>query len=276
MRAAAALAAIVLAGCASSPETSSSAAFGFEDESPVAVDHDPWDDFLATYVVIGEDGIARVAYDAVAEPDRRALDFYVARQRRVRVDALNRAEQFAFWANLHNALVVKLTLDEWPVARFSDLRIGGAPGDPRDTGVALQGGRLFSLNDIRERIMGAGLGDPRMHYALADGSLGGPSLRASAFLGEGLDAQLTQAARDYVNHPRGAKILPTGEVAVSALFFRHLDDFGGEAQAVRRAVARYAEPELAAALRGDGRLRRLPWDPSLNALTPKSAGEPGA
>jgi hypothetical protein len=44
----------------------------------------------------------------------------------VPVSALDRAEQFAFWANLYNALTVRTVLDHFPVRSIRDVDL--SPG----------------------------------------------------------------------------------------------------------------------------------------------------
>ncbi|MEM6491027.1 MAG: DUF547 domain-containing protein [Pseudomonadota bacterium] len=260
---------LALAGCAGGSAPQVETPFAFETRSDVAVDHKPWDDFLATYVAPGPDGSARVAYGAVTDVDRRALAFYVARQSRVRVDALSRTEQFAFWANLHNAAVVDAVLSEWPVDRFDALDLGQPwfRGPERARRI-VQRGRLYAFDDIRERVLRPLFRDARLHFALSLAAIGDPDLGPRAFSGEDLDAQLTDAARRFVNHPRGAALRADGAVAVSALFFRHLDDFGGDDAGLRAWLARYAAGPLATRLAAGATLTRLSWDGRINLLIP--------
>jgi len=263
-RAALAFASAVVVGCAAAPAPVAPP-LSYETRSDVAVDHKPWDDFLATYVLPGPDGVARVAYDAVTDADRRALAFYVARQSRVRVDALSRPEQFAFWVNLHNAAAVSAVLADWPIARFADVDLGqGWLREPHEEPFVLQQGRVFALDDIRRRVLRPMFRDARMHVALSVAAVGDPDLGPRAFVGEDLDAQLTDAARRFVNHPRGAAATADGAIAVSPLFSRYDDDFGD----LRTWLGRYATGSLAAALAADAPLVRADWDDRVNALTP--------
>ena len=270
-------AALALSACVSAPSLRLDAGdfSAHQEDSTVVVDHEPWRVFLETYAAEGADGVRRIAYDAVAEEDSSALTYYVARQRRVRLDALNRAEQFAFWVNLYNALVVRLILENGAPATFADLAIGPRGRGPRDIGTALISGRLVSLADIERVALRGGFADPRIHYALTDAALGDPNV--AAFEAAELDAQLTEAARRFVNHPRGARPLRPGVVGLARLYFEHRSDFGETEEALKRHLRRYADPDLARAIRAAERFEPLPYDDRLNDLSPQgAAGRSGA
>ena len=94
--------------------------------SPATVDHRAWQLFLDRRTFVGADGVTRVAYAEVTPADRDMLAEYVAGLERVPVERLARAEQLAFWLNLHNALIV--LVDIWQVIRSDKvpvLKVGG-------------------------------------------------------------------------------------------------------------------------------------------------------
>ncbi|MFC3226865.1 DUF547 domain-containing protein [Marinibaculum pumilum] len=120
--------------------------------STVTVDHAPWQLFLDRHLrpnpVPG--GPALVAYGAVTAADRAALRAYIDRLAGIEVTALNRAEQFAYWINLYNALTVDLVLAHYPVATIRDIDI--SPGlfadGPWGRDLVNVEGRALSLDDI--------------------------------------------------------------------------------------------------------------------------------
>ena len=102
----------------------------------------------------------------------------------------------------------------------------------------------MSLDDIEHETMRPTFRDPRVHYSVNCASIGCPNLWPRAWVAATLDADLDQAARAFVNHPRGVSALPDGRLRVSSIYKWFSDDFGGEAGVVQH-LRRYAAPPLA-------------------------------
>jgi hypothetical protein len=235
--------------------------------STVQVDHGAWADFLARYVVAGDDGINRVAYRRVTPDDRVALAAYVDRLARLPVPRLAGPEQMAYWINLYNALTVQLVLGHEPVRSIRDIDI--SPGlfsdGPWGKKLVTIEGQPVALDDIEHRILRPIWRDPRVHYALNCAALGCPDLQPEPFLAARLDAQLERAARSYVNHPRGVEIAGN-ELIVSSIYEWFKEDFGGTDRSVIAHLRRYAAPPLATGLAGREWLDDDRYDWRLNGL----------
>lgn len=228
-----------------------------------SVDHAAWDAFLADYTVLDKDGIRRVEYARAASEGRAALQAYLTHLQGVDPTTLPRPEQFAYWANLYNAATVEIILEAYPVESIR--RIGGslfAPG-PWGQDVATVAGRTLTLDNIEHGILRAIWKEPRVHYAVNCASIGCPNLRERAFRGEGLEEALDAAARDYVNHPRGARIRD-GRLHVSSIYDWFEIDFGGDDHGVIEHLRKYADPDLAASLEGISRITGDDYDWALN------------
>lgn len=101
---------------------------------PAAADPDAGlDALLARYVVDHPDGVNRVRYVAWKghAADMRALDAWIAEAASRRPSAMAREEAFGYWANLYNALTLKVVLERHPVRSIRDIRSTGVPFDPR-------------------------------------------------------------------------------------------------------------------------------------------------
>jgi hypothetical protein len=216
------------------------------------------DPLLARYVVAHPDGVARVRYAAwqAAPADRAALDHWIAAAAQARPSAMARAEAFAFWANLYNALTLQVVLARYPVASIREIRSSGVPFDPKGyfgpwrTRLVTVEGRRLSLDDIEHGTMRPGFGDPRVHYTLNCASIGCPNLRPRAWRAATLEAELDAAAAEYVNHPRGVAVLADGRLHVSSIYRKYRADFGPGEQGVLDHLRRHAGPALAATLAG--------------------------
>ena len=236
-----------------------------EPESLAAVDHAPWAAFLARHIRKAEDGSSRVAYARVDQADRRRLDGYIAACGATPISVFARDEQFAFWANLYNALTVRLVLDHYPLRSIK--RIGLLPtwlgGGPWNRKLVAVEGVSLSLNDIEHRVLRRNWRDPLIHYAVNCGSLGCPDLRSAPFTGASLRAELDDAARSFVDHPRGVRF--AGErLIVCSIYMWFIDDFGGTEAGVIEHLARHASPQLRERLGQAGRVGGHQYDWRLN------------
>ncbi len=213
-----------------------------------AIDHAAWSGILARLVRPWPDGSTRVAWRAATPAIRAELRGAIAAMEAVPVSRHPRAEQFAFWANLYNALTLRVVLDHYPVASIRDIDI--SPGlfasGPWGARLAVVEGEPITLNDIEHRILRPLWADPRVHYAVNCASIGCPDLLPRAFTGAGLEAQLDRAASGFVNHPRAVTPGPEG-VVLSSLYNWFAEDFSG-AQGVLAHLQRHAAAPLLAVL----------------------------
>lgn len=219
--------------------------------STLQIDHSAWSRFLDQYLIAYHpSGINRVRYAAVSATDKRSLQEYLDQMQASPVGELNRAEQKAYWINLYNALTVKVILDHYPVKSIRDIDI--SPGwfndGPWDARLLTIEGEKLSLNDIEHRILRPIWQDNRVHYAVNCASIGCPNLQAEPFAASLLEQQLDQAARDYINHPRGVQI-DAGKATVSSIYDWFQIDFGDTREGVRSHLIQYAEPLLAERLK---------------------------
>lgn len=235
-----------------------------DETSTHSVDHTLWQNFLTNFVTEGDDGINLVAYASVGSSEKIQLNEYVNALAKTDVHGLNRAEQYAFWVNLYNALTVQLILDDYPVESIRDIKLGRlfAVG-PWGAKVIEVGGLSLSLDDIEHKILRVHWDDPRTHYAVNCASLGCPNLALLAFRPENTERLLDEAARAYVNHPCGAHVIK-GQLRVSNIYKWYQEDFDGSEQGVIAHLNLYAEAELLAQLGQISEIKSYHYDWSLN------------
>jgi hypothetical protein len=229
------------------------------------IEHAVWQNFLDRYVADDGTGLTRVAYGRVTPEDRRQLDGYLSALSAQPIAAVARPEQMAFWINLYNALTVRVVLDHYPVASIRDIDLvpGLLAGGPWDKKLLSVDGEPVSLNDIEHRILRPIWGDNRVHYAVNCAAVGCPKLQTTAFSGANLERLLDQAARAYVNSPRGARI-DRGRMTISKIYSWYVVDFGNSEAGVIAHLQSYAAPSLKLALtERRGRLK-TEYDWSLN------------
>lgn len=216
--------------------------------STTTVNHEAWNLFLAKYLVTGHpSGVNRARYAEVGAEDKAALGRYITSLAATPVSKLTRAEQKAYWINVYNALTVKVILDHYPVESIRDIKSGWFSPGPWDLKLATVEGEKVSLNDIEHRILRPIWQDNRVHYAVNCASIGCPNLQPEAFTAENTERLLARAAREYVNHPRGARVEGATLIA-SSIYDWFQVDFGGSEAGVLEHLRQVAEGELAVAL----------------------------
>jgi len=242
----------------------------FKDYDPMStttVDHSLWADILTAHVREDKDGITRVDYAALADskPDLEKLGAYLDLLQDTDVAALGRDEQFAYWANLYNAVTVEVILDHYPVRSIRDISI--SPGlfstGPWGKPLVTVEGKDLSLDNIEHDILRKNWDEPRVHYAVNCASYGCPNLALEPYTGKQLDAQLEAAARAYVNHPRGVRF-EGGKLTLSKIYDWYGKDFGSSKTEQLTSIAADADPELADKLKNHSGRITYEYDWSLN------------
>lgn len=217
--------------------------------------------FLARYLVTDTpDRIHRLRYGAVTAEDRAALEAWVDAEAQRSPRGLARDAQFAYWANLYNALTVVRVIRGYPVTSILDLKRWPWSFGPWDEDLITVQGVALSLNAIEHRILRPLFNEPRVHFALNCASLGCPNLLPQPFTGENLEAALQGALQAYLAHPRG--IAFEDEVLMlSSLFDWYRDDFPPGQDALLAYLAAAAPEALGPSLRAfDGPIAfRYDW-----------------
>jgi hypothetical protein len=199
--------------------------------APAPFDHSAFDALLKKYVK-GD----RVDYAALKK-GREPLDAYVGRLAALPaadLAAMPRADRFAFWIDAYNALTLQTIVDHYPIR--AGLALNPWPKnsirqiDGAWTAQHTVASRSVSLDDIENKILRPEFKDPRVHAAINCASLGCPPLRAEAFTGEKLQAQLDDNFERFLADRRRNVIDPGGEgLKISQIFDWFKDDFGGAA-----------------------------------------------
>jgi len=235
-------------------------------ESTEHIDHRAWSDVLRGNLARGEQGITLFNYAGFSAADRGRLDSYLAQMSQVKISAYNRDVQRAYWINLYNALTVREILRHYPVDSIRDISPGFFSFGPWDTRLIEIEGEAVTLNDIEHRILRPIWQDARIHYALNCASLGCPDLQIRAFTADNTEAMLDSAAREFINHPRAAKVID-GKLQVSSIYVWFIADFGGNDAGVIDHLRQYASAPLADALKDIRRIDNDRYDWSLNSIT---------
>ena len=223
--------------------------FGWDvsDESNSAViDHSPWQALLDAYLKPGDpSGINRFDYGALKAnaEDRKKLSTYLKSLAGIDPRTFAKDEQMAYWINLYNALTVFVIVPRYPVDSIKDIKSGIIDFGPWNLELFPLLGQKLTLNQIEHGILRPIWKDPRIHYAANCASLGCPNLSPEVYRFDNLERLLEQAARDYINHPRGAQV-QGDKLVVSSIYEWYKVDFGNTDAGVLAHLKQYARPDL--------------------------------
>jgi hypothetical protein len=213
--------------------------------STEVISHQEWQEFLKQCVITNQEGINLVDYPHLTETELDTLQNYINRLSQLDISKYNRNEQLAYWINLYNALTVQIVADYYPVDSIQEVNI--SPGlftvGPWGANLLTIGHTQLSLNDIQNRIVRPIWNDPRVLYALNDGSIGGANLSKEAYLGSTINEQLNLAATEYINSLRGMQIIE-GNLVLSKTFDWYKDDFGQTTEDLIHHLSHFANKSL--------------------------------
>ena len=193
--------------------------------------------------------------------DRTALDRYIKGLEGVNPNKLSANAAIAYYANLYNAVTVKVVTDNYPLKSIR--KLGSFNSGPWKKDLFTINGVPASLDKVEHGILRKKFPSPYIHYMVNCASVGCPNLPQAAWEENSLDRIRVQAARDYINSPRGVMLTPQG-LKVSSIFKWFKEDFGGNEQGIIRHIRQHANPELAAAIDKGARITDYGYDWSLN------------
>jgi hypothetical protein len=244
-------------------------------------DHGRWNLLLSKHVIVSADGLSTTVDYASLGVNREPLQSYLeetSRVSRASFDAWETSDQLAFLINLYNAATVELILDNMgssdPIDSIRD--IGSLFTSAWELERVALFGNLVTLDDIEhDMIRGWGrYNEPRIHFAVNCAAIGCPALRAEAYTGTALEAQLEDATRDFLSD-RSRNYFDGRRLRLSSIFKWYREDFErgwSGSGALGEFVARYSS-ELGLSIehrnelaRGDMGIRFLSYDWGLNQV----------
>ncbi|WP_105902278.1 DUF547 domain-containing protein [Vibrio gangliei] len=197
------------------------------EQNTQSIDHSDWQTILDRHLVQSDQNTL-FSYSSFTKSDKQLLTGYLQTLSQLDPRQFNRAEQFAYWVNLYNALTVQLIIEHYPIQSIT--KLGGifsfGPWDDKLIHINQQ---ALSLNNIEHRILRPIWRDKRIHYAVNCASLGCPNLQPHAFTSSNSEQLLTQAEYQFLHSDKGVKI-DAQQLQLSSIFKWYAEDFGGEQQ----------------------------------------------
>ncbi len=213
--------------------------------------HGAWNALLKEVVVASEGGRSTLVRYSLLKGAPAELDAVLAAYSELPeagYQALAPDDRLAFLINAYNAFTLKLIIDHYPLKSIRSIGwIFGAAW--RMDFFTLRGAKR-TLDDLEHRMIRVEFKEPRIHFAVNCASKGCPSLRAEAYVGARLDAQLDEQTRLFLGDPaRNAYDPASRTLSASKIFDWYGGDFSpsGDEDGVAAFAARYL-PALAADL----------------------------
>lgn len=220
-----------------------------EPQSSMKIKHEAWQSILDKYLNDQHpSGINRFAYSDVTRPDRERLQSYLEYLQTQEPRQLNTTEQQAYWINLYNAYTVWLVVDRMRTDNLEsirDIRSGLFTPGPWERKRITIAAQKLSLDDIEHGILRPIFKDRRIHYVLNCASIGCPNLSKTAFSAANLEAQMVAAEKDFLSHPRAAR-MSGSELILSSLFDWYASDFASTTQGIIDYIKPFMDEHAAA------------------------------
>ncbi len=223
-----------------------------------------WADILTRYTFVPETGPVLFDYArlSASKQDMDRLSNYIDDMASRTPSTLARDDAMAYWANLYNALTVQVVAQNYPVQSIRDIKSGWRAGPWKRKLVTVEG-QTLSLDNIEHDILRPQFQTPMVHYMVNCASIGCPDLKTTPWRGATLAADLQEAARRYINDPRGVSV-SGNRLTASKIYkwFKH--DFGSNDAAIIAHFRAHADPDLLAALSGIDSIDSYVYDWKLN------------
>lgn len=239
-----------------------SLAFSTCRAGPKSFDHSGWDRLLHQHV----DEAGRVAYLDLQTQSAVAFGDYLAALAQARPESLASQERLAFWINAYNAGTILAVTEGFNAESLI------ARGKLFKFWKFTVAGKELSLDEIEHDILRRQFAEPRIHFAIVCASASCPPLRAEAYVGQRLDAQLDEQAHRFINDgTRNQFSRADNVVRLSQILDWFKGDFERDGSLLRFLSRYVAEPQTAAWLAAtpkDGtaiEVKYLDYDWTLNA-----------
>jgi hypothetical protein len=221
-----------------------------------------------------------VDYSAIAGPVERDLNRYLDALARFGPSGTpeqfpTRAHELAYYLNAYNAFMLRKWLDEGAADAPPDVKVNWITWFTV-TQWRLDG-RAISMDALKQRIILDDFNEPRVHFALVNGSRSAPPLLGEPFAAANLDEQLDTLGRRWFAEDDALRMDQTGQTYLAAVFRRHQDDFaplGGLPGVIEQYLPSEDERKVPALMDlRRGTMRYMSDDWTINQAPPRDGSE---
>lgn len=170
----------------------------------------------------------RVDYAGLAG-DQAGLDGFLSECADVNFEqyrAFTKQQQMALMVNLYNAALLKLVVNHWPIGSVN--QVGGLFSSAWNEEFIELFNHTVSLGNLEHDLLRVEFKEPRLHFVMARGSVGGPMLADSAYESDSFLKSLADAEREFLTARPDENRFQNDTLYVSPLFRWYREDFGSE------------------------------------------------
>ena len=195
--------------------------------------------------------------------DKKVLDNYIVYLENINITGLSRNEAVAYYANLYNAVTVRLITENYPIKSIR--KLGPLNSGPWKRKIIKLNDELVSLDDIEHKILRSKYRSPYIHYMLNCASISCPNLQKKAWKGQTLKADQQRAAVEYINSSRGVALKKDG-LHLSSIYKWFKEDFKSDVGVLGH-ILKYANKDLKKAIEKGVKIKSYNYDWTLNDVT---------
>ncbi|MDV6328596.1 DUF547 domain-containing protein [Idiomarina sp. Sol25] len=205
--------------------------------------HTAFSDVLSEHVTVYNDGLKSVVnYHELAQ-NRQSLDSYLASLSAVepgQYESWTHEQQLAFLINAYNGFTLQLiidNIDKFESGEAESIRdLGGLFSSPWEKSFFTLLGEKRTLDWVEHEKIRGDFDEPRIHAALVCAAVSCPKLRAGAFTGMNLEAQLENQMVTFLSD-RDKNGIDDKGIYLSKIFDWYREDFDG----LRDYLTRYGD-----------------------------------
>ena len=212
--------------------------------------YDLWDSVVSSHVALGTlEGIPLHLVDYTAISQDANYTAFIDAIAKVNTTGLDRGETYAFFANVYNALAIKMII-EHPCTKSFLLRKCTPIKSIKDIGSLLHpvwkmpagvvGGKEWSLDDVENYLRDPKpfTEDSRLHASIVCASISCPNVRMEAFRPERIAEQMDDQVHDFLSNTKKGFLLDksANTLHLSSIFLWFAGDFaayGGVMEFIR-------------------------------------------
>ena len=249
---------------AKATETKSNTEMTIEEKPAEMTIDNKYEAVLKNRISAGADGLMLFDYaGAKSSGDLATIKDYVTALEGRDPSSMAANEATAYWANLYNAVTLRVVLENYPVKSIKKIGGGLFGGGPWKKDEVTVGGRALSLDNIEHDILRKDYSSPYIHYMVNCASIGCPNLQPKLWTAETLDADRKKAASEFINSSRGVSINGS-KLKVSSIYKWFKEDFGGNDEGVIAHLKLHAKGDLKAALDAGAKISGDDYNWNLN------------
>lgn len=225
-----------------------------------------WDLILKRYVIKSEpSGVNLFNYSALrkSSDDWALLNNYLTSLEGMDPDLMLKNEAIAYYANLYNAVTVKLVTENYQIKSIR--KLGPLNSGPWKRKIIKLNTELVSLDDIEHKILRSKYKSPYIHYMLNCASMSCPNLQATSWKADNLEADQLMAATEYINSSR-AVTLKTNGLQLSSIYKWFKEDFANDGGVLDH-ILTHANKDLKNAIERGVKIKSYNYDWTLNDVT---------